>query len=189
MTRTCAIDGHRLLVDRTCGACTLRRAGRCMECGAPVDGRSWRCDKHKAERRLLAGQRYDRVNHADRLARYRAKYHSDSAFRKRHTERKRRWRLDNPMKVAMCKRRARIRNKNGSGYSSRAKHLAYQRRYNETHREERRKAARDRYYRLHPERPNPVCAKCEKPIPYDGCGSPGKYHYACSPWRKQRKVA
>lgn len=185
----CAIDGQRLLVDGTCGGCTLRRAGRCIECGASVEGRSWRCGEHKAEHRLLAGQRSGKKHRVERLARERARYHSDPAFRKRHRERKRRWRADNPMKVAMGKRRSRIRNKNGSGYSSRARHLAYQRAYNETHREERRVKARERYYRLHPTRPSPICPKCQKRIPYDGCGSPGKYHYACSPWRKQRKVA
>ena len=177
------------MVDGTCGACTLRRLGKCMECGAPVIGRSWRCDKHKAEWRLLQGQKYERTHRTERRAQDRARYWADASFRRRQCEHKRQWRVDNPMKVAMCKRRSRIRNGNGSGYSSRAKHLAYQRWYNEAHREERRKAALERYYRLHPERPKPVCAKCHEPIRYDGCGSPGKYHYDCSPWRKQRKAS
>ncbi len=188
--KRCPIDGYALLQDGGCGACTLRKAKRCMDCGEPVVGKSWRCQAHKKTAKELQHHSYlMRKGDAEVKARRRELYWrpENEERRKQRAQEKKEWRRKNQLRVALHKRRGRL--DGTQGYKTRAAYLKAQRRHNRKRRESKRADARRRYYEAHPERPKPICVKCSTDIPYDGSGRPPKYCLTCSPWKKQRRPA
>lgn len=178
-----ATDGAGNVVVK-CEACRRRGARRCMECGQPVVGRSWRCETHK----LMAQKEASRIsgirNRDERNAAYRRRYRNLSPEdRRRQCDRKAGWRRRNPMKVAMEKRRSRL--KGTSGYRTREKYLEYQQRYNDNRAEAKREYMKTKAVWFGRK---PHCAKCGGVIAWDRRGRPKKYHPKCNPWT-QRKAA
>lgn len=194
--RFCPIDGYALefgtdghgQATSHCPACNRRRAGRCMDCGAPVRGRAWRCERHRELASKRASRASDIRNQEGRNAAERARYQrrrrEDPEAHRRSLERKRAWREANRARVKLHKRRGRLAGTNG--YSTREKYLEYQNDYNAARREKKRQQELARYYRLHPERPDPRCVECGSPIPWTpGKGRPAKRCALHNPWRRK----
>lgn len=152
MSARCEIDGFPIEVAigdygqtlSRCPGCERRRAGRCMDCGQPVRGKSWRCEAHKDARRKhhlrLAEIRHRKERRAAERRRYAKMTPEQRAAR---AERKRRWREQNIPHVKLSKRKGRL---DGTwGYSSREKYLAYQQAYNDNRAEAKRVRMRELY--------------------------------------------
>jgi hypothetical protein len=75
----------------------------------------------------------------------------------------------------------------------RERYMATQRRHNAdpARKARKRELALARYYELHPDRPRPFCATCNKPIEFSGRGRPAKYHQTedCHPYLPPAKRA
>lgn len=166
----CAIDGYafRYRTDgaghevRYCQACEWRRARLCQDCGRPVRGLSWRCDRHKKEaidRQLAAHEdrNRDEINRRQSAARKRLRVEDPERYA-HHLAVKKAWRQRNVVRIKLQKRKWRLNPNRPNGYSSREKYEAYHRRYRAKHAAHRRELAKRRYYELHPDRPHPTCA-------------------------------
>lgn len=183
----CAIDGYafRYRTDgaghevRYCQACEWRRARLCQDCGRPVRGLSWRCDRHKKEaidRQLAAHEdrNRDEINRRQSAARKRLRVEDPERYA-HHLAVKKAWRQRNVVRIKLQKRKWRLNPNRPNGYSSREKYEAYHRRYRAKHAAHRRELAKRRYYELHPDRPHPTCACCGAAVPWDGSGRPRKW--------------
>lgn len=180
------VDGH--LVER-CPACERRKAGVCRDCPRPVAGmigRALRCAACTKEARRRADRKSAANNREKRRAANRRRWRASAKLRARKREQRRAWAKANPDAVKRHKRRYAL--KQTQGYRAGiARNNARPERA-----EAKRAQARQRYYELHPTRPAPMCAACEraiswKPLPGGRAGRPPKYHMECSPWKRQRK--
>jgi hypothetical protein len=177
----------RLVVS--CPTCERREAGICRDCPRPVDGavgKATRCAECRVAARRRQAAAYEK--HRDRRhARVRErKYWRKPENRTRRRAQQKAWRDANPDKVKQYKRRTALnpterRRERERWWNSQPERIA-----------KKREQARRRYYELHPERPKPVCAKCDRRIPWEPkpgghAGRPPKYHMECSPWKRQRK--
>lgn len=187
----CPIDGFRLDITTdqigrtvvTCVGCLRRRARKCMDCGQPVAGKSWRCAAHQGAARRRQMRAYDARNHEERLAAGRARWRKSPERRKRKRELRRAWAKRNPERDREHKRRDVERH--------RIRHLSYHRQYNMRpgRAESKRAHAKARYYELHPVRPDPKCAGCQNKLSWTpGRGRPPKWCDGCRPWPR-RKMA
>lgn len=185
----CEIDGFPLRIElgsygqtlTFCDGCDRRRAGQCMNCGAPVQGRSWRCEFHKRERRVLDTRKSERRNREKRLAAGRRRYRAMSPDRKaKRIADKKRWREEHPLRVKLSKRKGRL---DGTwGYTTREKYLEAQAEQNarrvERKREQMRELCRLRSpYRDH----GPTCRQCGAEVPFAGVGRPRLDCFECRP--------
>jgi hypothetical protein len=182
-------------------AAAARKTGVCMDCDQPVEGRrGWalRCADHKRRARLDQenAARRTKEKRAERR-KYERKYRRKKSVRERRNARRRELhaeRMATDPEYAEAYRRRKQR-ETSIKHPSYVKRIEYFRRTNaDPERAERkRQLAREAYYRAHPQRPKPVCATCEEPIPYDGRGAPPKYHQTdeCNPYftRSDQKVA
>lgn len=169
----------------TCPRCERRKKGICQDCPRPVAGqvgKSLRCEEHTLAAKRNDWRRYDQRHRESRRRQDRARTRRLTPEQRAHkAEVRRKWRQANPEKLRGQRRRYHLRQT--PGYVE-----GYQRQNARPERQAaKREQSRKRYYELHPERPKPVCAGCELPIPYDGKGRPPKYHLECSPWKTQRK--
>ena len=169
-----------------------------MECDQPVAGRrGWalRCQSHKQQAKRAADrERRQRADVARDRSKWERKYRRRKAVRERRSARRRELHAER-MKDPAYRAEYRRRRQRETLFNSpgRQKYLATQQRHNTdpVRAEKKRAQARQRYYELHPERPKPVCATCQQPIPYDGCGAPPKYHQTveCNPHHRRQGKA
>jgi hypothetical protein len=191
----CALDGFAFRYRtngrgrdvRYCPACEWRRSHRCQDCGNPVRGRSWRCDRHKAIAKRVQLRAHAARNREEILRRHReALKRMRVEDRPRYEHRlatKKAWRQRNVVRIKLQKRKWRLNPNRPNGYSSREKYEAYHAAYRAKHAARRRELAKRNYYRLHPDRPHPICAcGCNQAIPWDGHGRPRKWLPAHDPW-------
>lgn len=114
----CRFDGCELAHDTDalgrlelrCVGCERRRDHRCLDCGIPTTGRSWRCETHKATAMAHSWKASSLRNrdHKRRQERERLRSLTGEARRARLAAKKR-WREANPMKVILGTRRFRLR--------------------------------------------------------------------------------
>lgn len=162
-----------------------KRMGICQECPNPVRGvvgKTLHCE--------ACGRRHDlaRRRKTD-TARRRGERGDKRRARKRelHAERM----ANDPVYAAAYRKRK--QHETSINHPSYSKRIEYFTRTNaEPERaQKKRDWAKNKYYELHPERPQPVCATCQEPIPYDGKGKPPKYHQTdeCIPYARGRRRA
>lgn len=164
------LDVHLDALGRTvvvCPWCTRKRAGICRDCSAPVEGsvgKALRCARHKQDARDMQIRRSNDNHREERARSARKSLRADPARREKKAEYKRAWRKANRDKVRAQKRRAALRQPD--------RVRDYMKEYREAYREHYRRIARERYHRLHPDRPSPVCIDCGATIPYEPPGAP-----------------
>lgn len=186
----CHIDGGALAFETNgvgklvvrCVACERRRARKCMDCGAPVKGRAWRCEYHKAEAKARDFRAYGERHRDERNEREKRRYRKDPAYRQRRNEYKKRWREANPWKVFQYRTRQR-RSKRG-GFKTREAYLAYHKAYNAARAAEKRE-----YMKRFNKNPQPVCKGCGVAVPYRGIGKPPSWCDAHRPHHYHPKKA
>lgn len=180
MSARCEIDGFPIEVaigeyGRTvsrCPGCERRRAGRCMDCGAPVRGRSWRCEAHRAERgkwhMRMAERRHRKERRAAERKRYRRMTPEQREARAAH---KKAWRGRNVVRIKLSKRKGRL---DGTwGYSSREKYLAAQQAQNDRRAESKRVRMRELYRQRSPSWGKPrECRDCGASFDWSHRGRP-----------------
>lgn len=170
-----------------CPRCERRLAGLCRDCPRPVYGaigRAIRCAECAAAARATSRRRSeeDPEIRKRKNAQWRKRWRTDRAFRERRKARRKEWEAAHP--EARKRHRRRYHLKRTPGYVA-----GYMRANARPERaEKKRRQALERYYRLHPVRPAPVCAKCGEPIAWKPPGRPPKYHPEHSPWKKQLKA-
>lgn len=163
----------------TCPRCDRRNRGICADCPARVEGRirsAMRCRNCKRKARCRYSARYrdrDPVAYARKWRRQVAARRKDPVRHQHDLAVKKAWRVRNVVRIK--RQRGKWGHDRPSGYSSRAKWLAYHAAYRAKHAAHRRELAKRRYYELHPDRPHPVCYCCGQPIPWDGRGRPAKW--------------
>lgn len=168
----------------SCPRCERRRRGICRDCPRPVEGaigKSLRCATCKLEADRANMRRYERANREERLRRARERLAQHPEQRERHNRKRAAWRKAHPDRVRLQKRREALRQS--------PKRLAYYTRYNAARREEKRAAARRRYYELHPVRPSCRCIDCGERVRWtSGLGRPPKRcDRCCSPSELRRR--
>lgn len=183
----CPLDGYPMDVDtdwlgRTvirCVACDRRRAGKCQDCGKPVEGRAWRCKTHIKAKKQHDLRVYD-ARHREARRKKDREYGQRPEVRARKLAARKAWREAHVVEG----KRAKFGRKN-AGYLSREKYLAYQAEYNAKRRIRKRK-----YMQRYLVHPKPTCAKCEAPLPYTK-GRPAKWCDAHRPFPSyaERKAA
>jgi hypothetical protein len=161
-------------VTFACPGCTRRRAKQCMDCRAPVSGKSWRCQPCKAKRVKHNAKVFDKRHREERRAAERKRYRKlTAAERAAHLARKKAWREANKVRVKLQKRKGRL---SGTwGYRSRDEYLAYQNAYNAERAEAKRQYMRARYTPV-----TPLCADCQQPVGYRPPGRPKKRCAGCA---------
>lgn len=156
-----------------CELCERVKHHVCIECNRPTASRgplARRCVAHLKTARTAAYQRWG-ARHADEKLAMVRRYNAWPEVREKKCRYKRVWRKLNPEKVKAQKRRESLRH---SPHRN-----SYHARYRKRHREHYRLRQLARYYRLHPERPQPVCVKCGRPIPWIPPGQPPIYCLRC----------
>lgn len=168
-------------VVTTCRRCDHQAAGRCWRCFAVRENRGARalfCDACREKNKAEANARHERSPQAKKNARRRDR-------QRRKTEHRKAWRAAwlaaNPDKVRAYKRRSALnptpRKRERERYhNSRPERI-----------EAKRAQARARYYELHPERPQPVCRGCSRPIAWQPPGRPPVRCDQCVPASVSRK--
>lgn len=187
----CELDGVRLEVSIgnygqtivRCPGCERRRAHRCMECGAAVQGKAWRCAAHIKARRQLMTKRCEVRHRAERRKAERKRYAKMTPEqRARRSEVKRAWRKANKTHLRMAKRKGRL---DGTfGYSSREKYLAAQAYQNSKRVERKREQMRELGRQRSPWRDKePTCKECGVVIEWNRLGRPRLRCAGCQPMR------
>lgn len=173
-------------------AAAARKTGICMDCDQQVEGargRALRCAEHKRRAKLDAANAARRTKRGRKKRRkYERARLKNPEFRERRLARRRELhaeRMENDPEYASEYRRRRQRETLAS-YPGRDAYLAKQAEHNAVaeRQEKKREQARQRYYELHPERPDPHCATCGERIDWTpGRGRPPKYHQTpdCNP--------
>lgn len=198
-------DGHGGTVDSPlpCGCAAKRAAGRCIDCGAPVEGKvglALRCATHKKTAQVAYTQRW-RENHPEsyeRVQRHTNKQRRTAAGRAR----RRQYERANRSQPEVRERRNRQRRELGATAEGRAQREKHRRLYVDRHpervreqsvRSNRKRAAAKRDY-MHVygtkyvgEGKLPTCRSCRDPIPFDGRGRPMLECERCDPVRWMRK--
>lgn len=152
-----------------------KKRGICQECPQPVAGvvgRSLFCAACNKRRRRSREKKHRR--------RPDVREHRATRRRELHAER-----MANDPEYARAYR-AQKQRETSINHPSYTRRIEYFTRTNADpeRAEKKREWTRQRYYELHPDRPQPVCATCTEAISYDGRGKPPKYHQteACNPW-------
>lgn len=193
-------DGHGNMVERlACGCNERRKAGICLDCPKPVEGRrgvALRCAECKKEATNAASRRY-RKRHPERI---RATYDASNAQR-RTPEGRARQRLYEQEHRAKPEIRERIRHQRRerrvkNPELKREQHRRYKAKYPEKVKaqqdraNQKRAAAKREYMHLYctkyvGEGKQPVCRRCGAPIPWSGKGRP---RLDCEECREAKKV-
>lgn len=192
-----ATDGAGQLVEGAlpCGCAEKRAAGLCIDCSAPVQGKSLRCEPCKVERLQEYSRRW-RENHPERARavqrRQNRKRRKARRTKKRGDairERDREYRRKNRDRINANRRRRHLKDAG-------AKKAEHARRYKERHPDRvkaqqdaanARRAAEKREY-MHRfctkylgEGRAPECRKCGGEVPWDGLGRPRLDCFECRP--------
>lgn len=162
------IDHATGIVSVVCVRCARAAQGQCVDCAVPLRSptRRWkRCAtcRAKADRQSQLRYRDEHARAVRKRARDRARAMPPDERARKNAIKAARRKVD-PARVAARKRNA--------SAEERARDRAWQAEYRARNCEALRQAARDAYYRKHPERPDPHCRKCASPIPWDGVGRP-----------------
>lgn len=180
MSARCELDGFTIEVEIgslgqtiiSCPGCVRRRAHQCMDCGAPVRGKSWRCEAHKVARRAQHSLRYDKRNKEHRRKGERRRYRALSqAGKAEYAASKKRWRDENRLACKLQKRKGRL--DRTWGYTSREKYLSAQQMQNDRRRLRKREQMKELNRQRSPYRDHgPTCRQCGADVAFNGVGRP-----------------
>lgn len=164
-----------------CPGCERRRSHRCMECGAPVEGKAWRCPRHVKARRQLHNRKAE-VRHREARRKAERKRYAAMTPEQRvaKSARKKAWRDRHRWRCKLAKRKGRL---DGTwGYVSREKYLEAQAHQNAKRREKKREQMRELARQRSPWRDKePTCRECGAGIAWDRLGRPRLRCVTCQP--------
>jgi len=188
-TGHCELDGVALAITIgsygqtvvRCPGCERRRAHRCMDCGAPTEGKAWRCAAHIKARKTMQLRRSETRHKTERRKAERKRYRKMTPEQRAHrAEVKKAWRQRNKWACKLLKRKGRL--DGTQGYTTREKYLAAQAAQNARRAVKKREQMRE----LHRQRSvwrdkEPTCKECGTVIAWNRLGRPRLRCVACQP--------